>query len=232
MTFSLAARCQRTGQIGIAATTAVQSVGKLACHAIPNVGAFASQALLNPYLAYDGLRLLQAGASAQEALERVIALDPNAEQRQAGVVDNQGRVAAWTGKENLPWAGQRSGRHFTAQGNRLVGPEVLDRVVDSMHATEHLSLAERLVIALQAGAAVGGDREGEHSTNVMVFGEEEYPLCDIRIDEHHDPMGELRRLYRLYEREILPTVLKMPKRSEMPRPDSRGLSGADTRSNR
>lgn len=218
MTFSITARCQRTGQIGVAATTALQSVGKLACHAIPNVGGFASQALLNPYLAYDGLRLLQAGASAEQALERVLAVDPQAEQRQAGVVDTSGRTAAWTGSDTIPWAGQRTGRFFTTQGNRLAGPQVLERVLDSMHMTEHLDLAERLVRALQAGVQAGGDTKGERSTNILVFSSEEYPLCDIRIDDHDDPMFELERLYRLYEEDILPTVLELPKRDDIPRP--------------
>lgn len=224
MTFSITARCQRTGQIGVAATTALQAVGKLACHGIPNVGAIASQALLNPYLAYDGLRLLQAGASAQNALDRVLAVDPDVEQRQVGVVDNQGRTAAWTGSENIAWAGQRSGRFFTTQGNRLAGPEVLDKVVESMHANEHLSLAERLVLALEAGVSAGGDTKGEKSTNVMVFSEEEYPLCDIRIDENDDPMAELRRLYRLYIEEIVPTLEQIPKRGDIPRPDMSDLT--------
>jgi uncharacterized Ntn-hydrolase superfamily protein len=226
MTFSIAARCQRTGQIGIAATTAVQAVGKLACHAVHQVGAFASQALLNPYLAYDGLRLLQAGASAQQALDRVIATDPRPQDRQAGVVDNQGRTAAWTGTDTLPWSGHRAGRFFTTQGNRLAGPQVLDEVIESMHATEHLSLAERLVLALQAGAAVGGDIKGERSCNVMVFSSEEYPLCDIRIDEHEDAMGELSRLWQLYVNDLLPTVLEIPTRQDIPRPDTSGLGTA------
>ncbi len=220
MTFSIAARCPRSGQIGIAATTAVQAVGKLACHAIPNVGAFASQALLNPYLAYDGLRLLQAGLPAERALDGVLATDPLPENRQAGVVDRQGRTAAWTGSETIPWSGHLAGRGFTTQGNRLAGPQVLERVVESMHATEHLTLAERLVLALQAGAEAGGDIKGERSTNVMVFSEEEYPLCDIRIDEHDDAMAELSRLWKLYVEELLPTVREIPKRHEIPRPDA------------
>jgi uncharacterized Ntn-hydrolase superfamily protein len=228
MTFSIAARCQRTGQIGVAAATALQSVGKLVCHAIPNVGGCVSHALLNPYLAYDGLRLLQAGLSAQEALDRVIAVDPQAQERQAGIVDNQGRVAGWTGSENPPWAGQRTGRNFTTQGNRLAGPEVLDKVVESLHSTEHLTLAERLVLALEAGESVGGDTKGETSANVMVFSEEEYPLCDIRVDEHHDPIAELRRLYGVYLDVVLPKVQKIPKRDDIPRPDMSDLEGKAT----
>ena len=218
MTFSIVARCARTGQIGVAAATAVQSVGKLACHAIANVGAIASQALLNPYLAYDGLRLLEQGAGADEALDRVLVADPDAQSRQLGVVDNRGRTAAFSGEKNIAWSGHAFGRSFCTQGNRLAGPQVLERILQSMHRTEHLDLAERLTLALLAGAEAGGDARGERSANVLVFGSEEYPLCDIRIDDHDAAMRELRRLFRLYQDEILPNVKKLPKRAEIPRP--------------
>src|SRR5690606_14806667 len=99
--------CKRTGQVGVGAVTALQAVGKLACHAIPNVGAIASQALLNPYLAYDGLRLLQRGIDAKEVLQRILACDHSPQNRQLGVVDRQGRTATWTGSANIPWAGHR-----------------------------------------------------------------------------------------------------------------------------
>lgn len=222
MTFSIVARCRRTRQIGVGASTAMQSVRKLACHAIANVGAIASQALLNPYLAYDGLRLLEQGASADEALRRVLAGDPDVESRQVGVVDNQGRTAAWTGSDTIQWSGQLAGQDYCTQGNRLAGRQVLERVAQTMDDTQHLDLAERIVLALQAGVEVGGDTKGERSVNVMVFCEEEYPLCDIRIDDHDAPMHELRRLFKLYQDEILPNVLKLPKRSEIPRPSSGG----------
>lgn len=218
MTFSIVARCARTGQIGVGASTAMQSVGKLACHAIGHVGAIASQALLNPYLAYDGLRLLQRGAGAGEALERVLAVDPDPHSRQLGVVDSVGRTAAWTGSKTIQWSGQLAGRACHAQGNRLAGPLVLERVILSMHATEELDLAERLVLALQAGAEVGGDTLGERSANVLVFADEEYALCDIRIDDHDAPMYELTRLFRLYQDEILPNMRTLPRRADIPRP--------------
>lgn len=219
MTFSIVARCERTGQVGVAAATAVQAVGKLACHAIANVGAIASQALTNPYLAYDGLRLLERGYSAEEALQRVLATDADANRRQVGVVDNQGRSAAWTGSEAIQWAGHLAGRNCSIQGNRLAGPQVLERALASMHRTEHLDLAERLTLALLAGDTAGGDLKGERSVNVLVFSSEEYALCDIRIDDHDAPMDELRRLFRVYQEKILPNVLNLPKRSEIPRPD-------------
>lgn len=218
MTFSIVAYCQRTGQVGVAAATAVQAVGKLACHAVANVGAIASQALTNPYLAYDGLRLLERGISAEEALELVLKTDAQADKRQIGVVDNHGRTAAWTGSEAIPWAGHIGGRHCSIQGNRLAGPQVLDRALQSMLATEHLDLAERLTLALLAGDEAGGDTKGERSVNVLVFSTEEYALCDIRIDDHGAPMEELRRLFRVYQEKILPNVLGLPKRADIPRP--------------
>lgn len=218
MTFSIVARCPRTGQVGVAAATAVQSVGKLACHAVAGVGAIASQALTNPYLAYDGLRLLERGACAEEALQRVLATDAQAGRRQVGVVDNQGRTAAWTGTEAIRWAGHLAGRNCSVQGNRLAGPQVLERAMESMHATEHLDLAERLTLALLAGDRAGGDLKGERSVNVLVFAAEEYALCDIRIDDHEAPLEELQRLFRVYQEKILPNVLNLPKRADIPRP--------------
>ena len=214
MTFSIVARCPRTGQIGVAASTAVQAVGKLACHAVPHTGAVASQALVNPYLAYDALRLMDQGIEAEAALQRVLAMESQPETRQVGIVDNQGRVAAWTGDENIPWAGHIEGKQCMIQGNRLVGPWVVERMLQVMHDLEYLTLAERLVRSLQAGAVMGGDRHGERSVNVMVFGEEEYPLCDIRIDDHDHPMQELERLFVLYQQKVLPELLKMPRRAD------------------
>ncbi|WP_415055129.1 DUF1028 domain-containing protein [Halopseudomonas sp.] len=191
-------------------------MGKLACHAVPRVGAVASQALVNPYLAYDALRLLEQDVDAATALKRVLELESLPESRQVGIVDRKGRVAAWTGSENIPWAGHIEGKQCMIQGSRLVGPWVIERMLQVMHDLEYLSLAERMVRAIQAGAVIGGDRLGERSVNIMVFGAEEYPLCDIRIDDHDQPMLELERLFTLYKQKVLPAVLKMPRRAGVP----------------
>jgi uncharacterized Ntn-hydrolase superfamily protein len=182
------------------------------------VGAIASQALTNPYLAYDGLRLLERGISAEDALKRVLATDVDANRRQVGVVDNMGRTAAWTGPDTIKWSGQVSGRQCSVQGNRLTGPQVLERALTTMHETEHLDLAERLTLALLAGDSAGGDLHGERSVNILVFSTEEYALCDIRIDDHNAPMEELRRLFKIYQEKILPNVLNLPKRADIPPP--------------
>jgi uncharacterized Ntn-hydrolase superfamily protein len=216
MTLSIAACCIKTRQMGAAAVTEMNAVGKLACHAKAGIGAVVTQATVNPYLGYDGLRLLEKGHSAKQVLDLLIPQDPEPQIRQVGVVDRQGHTAAWSGGNILDWAGHRQGRLFTAQGNRLAGSEVLAAVVRSMNATESRPLAERLLLALEAGVAAGGDAAGESSGNIIVFDTEEYPLWDIRVDDHQKPVSEMRRLFHLFEDQLLPHILKMPKRTDFP----------------
>ena len=212
MTFSIVARCPRTGQFGIAAATAMPAVGKLLTHAAAGVGAVATQARINPYLGIDGLALLREGYGAGEVIERLKATDPCMSQRQVAVIDAQGRTACWTGDQCLPWAGCIEGDDYCVQGNRLTGRNVLEAVVDALNCTRFLPLVERLVEALAAGDALGGDRHGESSATIYVVDREEYPLWDIRVDHHPDPMTELRRLHGVFEREVLPEMLGMPTR--------------------
>ncbi|HEX7046067.1 MAG TPA: DUF1028 domain-containing protein [Gammaproteobacteria bacterium] len=216
MTFSVVARCARTGKFGVAAATATNAVGKLVSHAMAKYGAIATQAMLNPYLGYDGLRLLQRGSSAREALKRLLANDPHPGLRQVGIVDGEGSSAAWTGNENLHWAGHREEHNFSVQGNRMAGPGVLDAAVETMHATEDKDLAERLLLALEAGDAKGGDRLGERSGNILVFDHEEYPQWDIRVDDHDKPIEELRRLFHLFQDELLSHMNRLPTRKDYP----------------
>lgn len=216
MTFSVVARCARTGKFGVAAATATNAVGKLVSHAMAKQGAVATQAMLNPYFGYDGLRLLQRGSSARETLRRLLANDLHPELRQIGIVDSEGNSAAWTGNENLRWAGHREERNFSAQGNRMAGPGVLDAAVETMRATEDKDLAERLLLALEAGDAKGGDRLGERSANILVFDQEEYPQWDIRVDDHDKPIKELRRLFHLFRDDLLPHMSKLPTRKDYP----------------
>lgn len=216
MTFSVVAYCERTGQIGIAVATAMHASGKLAIHAKANAGAVATQANLNPYLGYDGLRLLARSQSAQATLDRLLARDPDPRIRQVGIVDRGGHTAVWSGEEIFDWAGSRTGHHFAALGNRLVGPEVLDAMTESMTANTGRDLCERLLVALEAGVAAGGDREGERSANIEVMANEEYPLWDIRVDDHDRPVAEVRRLFHLFQDALVPQVLRMPTRRDFP----------------
>ena len=224
MTFSIVARCPRTGKFGVAAATAMAAVGKLASHATARHGAIATQALLNPYFGYDGLRLLEQGYSAGETLDMLLGQEKEPEKRQVGIVDRNGNTAAWTGRDTLPWSGELAEKDFSTQGNRLARPEVLEAVASVMHETEARELAERLLLALEAGVAAGGDAKGERSANIFVFHKEEYPLWDVRVDDHDEPLKELRRLYNVFREELLPQFERMPTRDEFPPVDERAIT--------
>ncbi|TBU72557.1 DUF1028 domain-containing protein [Phytopseudomonas daroniae] len=214
MTFSIVARCPRTGQFGVAAATAMPAVGKLLSHAAARAGAVATQAQVNPYLGLDGLALLRQGHSAPAALKRLMDTDPCMELRQLALIDRHGDSVCWTGDQCIPWAGSLSGEQFSVQGNRLVGPQVLDAVADAFRHGEHRPLVERLIDALAAGDERGGDRHGESSAVIYIVDREEYPLWDIRVDHHLDPVAELWRLHGVFAREVLPEILAMPTREK------------------
>lgn len=214
MTFSLVARCARTGQVGVGALTAMIGVGKLVPHTAPNVGAIASQATTNPYLGIDGLRLLADGLAPQEALDELMANDPGREVRQCGIIDMRGQVAAWTGGKTAVWSGHRKSTDVIAQGNRLAGPEVLDAVIAAFHRHENEDLAERLLLGVEAGERYGGDTAGALSAVLVVSGNEEYPLWDVRVDHADHPAERLREIYEEIREELLPEVLKLPTRED------------------
>jgi uncharacterized Ntn-hydrolase superfamily protein len=213
MTFSLVARCPRTGQFGLAAATAIPAVGKLLTHAAPGVGAVATQAKLNPYIGIDGLRYLSMGLSASEVRDRLLGEDPLIENRQFAIVDRLGGTAVFTGARCLDWAGSLVGDGFSVQGNRLAGGDVLERAAKRFNSLSDLPLADRLLEALAAGDAAGGDLEGEVSATIYVIDREEYPLWDIRVDEHARPITELRRLHGIFREQLLPEILTMPTRA-------------------
>lgn len=213
MTFSLIARCPASGLFGIGAATAVPAVGKLLTHAHGGVGAVATQAKLNPYIGIDGIRLLMHGRSAREVRDILASQDPRAEHRQFAVLDRRGQTASWTGAQCIPWAGAIEQEDFSAQGNRLTGPDVLDAVAGAYRASAGKPLDERLMEALEAGDSVGGDRKGERSATIYIVGSEEYPLWDIRVDAHPDPFAELRRLHDIFARTLIPEIKGMPTRA-------------------
>lgn len=210
MTFSIVARCPETGQFGAAAATALPAVGKLVTYAYPGAGAVATQARLNPYLGIKGLAYLRADYTAGQLVEQLRAKDPYIEWRQFGAVDRWGFTAAYTGKECLPWAGHRSHRNFCVQGNRLVGPDVLQAMEACFLQTEKDPFPARFIKALEAGAKLGGDRHGESSATIFIVDTELYPLWDIRVDEHEKPIEELHRLYKVFQKKVVPHIKQMP----------------------
>jgi uncharacterized Ntn-hydrolase superfamily protein len=176
------------------------------------IGAIASQSFVNPYLGIDGLELLEHGLPAERVLERLIESDSGRDLRQLAIVDREGRTAAYTGDRCIPWAGQVSGAGHVCVGNILESEDVVKAMARAFETTLVEELPERLIQALEAGQEAGGDRRGRQSAGITVVAEEAYPMCDLRVDDHPDPVVELRRLFEVYKREQIPLLQVMPHR--------------------
>lgn len=195
MTFSIVARDPETGAFGVAVSTAVPAVGAMVPHAQAGVGAIATQSYTNVRLGIDGLVLLGRGLSPEAALTALLAEDAQAPLRQAAGIDSQGRVFAYTGEQCVDWCGHRLGESYTVQGNMLVGQETIDAMAGAFEASRG-HLASRLLKALEAGQAAGGDKRGRESAALLVAPFlDEWSKIDIRVDYHEDPVAELRRIF-------------------------------------
>ncbi len=211
-TFSITARDAKNGTLGVAVSTKVPAVGSLCPFIRFGAGAVSTQAWVNPGLGPLILDRLEAGASAADALEQVMAEEADAELRQVGVVDCVGGSAAFTGRETDTWAGHRFGEDYSVQGNMLVGEDTIDAMERVICAPSEQTLDERLLEALEAGQAAGGDRRGRQSAALIVRGAHVFPLVDLRVDEHSDPVRELRRVYEVAKIELFPFVKALPTR--------------------
>ena len=194
MTFSIVARDPETGAFGVAVATRFFAVGALCPHAEGGVGAVATQALINPLIGLDGLALLRAGVSAEAALKTLVDADPGRAARQIHLQDGQGGGAAFTGEGCIGWCGHRLGRGFSVAGNMLARAQVLEHTFDAYEAGMALPFPERLIAALKAGEAAGGDKRGRQSAALLIHTTEAYPALDLRVDDHGDPLSELARL--------------------------------------
>lgn len=215
-TFSIVARCSRTGQLGVAVSSAVPAVGGICPYIRRGVGAVSTQSWVNPYLAMDILAAMEAGATAEAALHSVVQADVGRDQRQLGVVDASGQSASWTGKECTSWAGQILVPGAAIQGNMLVGAETLEAMRDAFLSTQSADLPERLMTSLEAGDAAGGDKRGKQSAAVKVFEVDDYPTVDVRVDDDDEPTAELRRVLTVAKAQLFPFVAGMPSRAERP----------------
>jgi uncharacterized Ntn-hydrolase superfamily protein len=194
MTWSIIARDSTTGQFGIAVATKFFAVGARVPHIAPRLGGVATQALVNPYYGIDGVRLLQEGKSPQETVSALLATDGGRESRQLHIMDAQGRIAAHTGKDCVDWCGHVFGDGFSIAGNMLAGPQVLDETAKAYVANTAQAFARRLIAAMRAGEAVGGDKRGKQSAALLINDGEEWSALDLRVDDHLDPLAELERL--------------------------------------
>ena len=217
-TFSIIARCPRSGQLGVAVASAVPAVGSMCPFVRSGLGAASTQSWVNPYLALTALAELEKGAGATDALSTALAGDNASAFRQFGLVDGSGASAAHTGTECTPWAGQILGVGVAVIGNMLTGPEVLGAMGAAFDDSKSEDLAERLMLALEAGDAAGGDKRGKQSAALQVYANEVYALIDIRVDEHAEPVSELRRVLRIARVQLVPFVEGMPKRGNAAEP--------------
>jgi uncharacterized Ntn-hydrolase superfamily protein len=214
VTFSIVARDPQNGWLGMATASKALAAAAAGQPIKFGVGAIASQAFANPYLAIDGLRLIEDGLPAERVIERVIGSDAGRDLRQLGIVDHKGRVAAYTGERCIPWAGHLIGGGYVCLGNILEGEAVVKAMATAFEQSRHDPLYERLMLALEAGEEAGGDRRGRQAAGIQVFAEEDYALCDLRVDDDPDPIAELRRLLELFKERAAQSQGTRPQRDD------------------
>lgn len=207
-TFSIVARCPRTGELGIAVSTCEICVGWVVPFMQARVGAIASQARSNPYFGIDGLKLLARGRSADQALQEMLRNDApiDREQRQIALVDARGRSAAYTGPTCRGWAGHLTGDGVVVAGNLLTGASTVVAMMEAFQKTAGQALGDRLVTALESGQEAGGDVRGRLSAAVRVCREGDWAWIDVRVDSHPNPVADLRRIYEEFKAHHLATV--------------------------
>ena len=210
MTWSITARDEATGAFGIAVSTKLMCVGALCPFPRAGVGAISTQSFVNPYLGIEGLELLAGGLSAEETRDRLAAGDEGRAMRQFAVVDGAGRSAAYSGEACMGWFGHRTADGFAVAGNMLVGEPTIEATVRAYEASAGEEFGERLVRAMEAGQAAGGDNRGRQSAALKIVTTEDYAAVDLRIDDHPDPVAELRRLWNLYRTDLAPVMAMLP----------------------
>jgi uncharacterized Ntn-hydrolase superfamily protein len=210
MTWSIIAREPSTGRIGIAVATKFFAVGASVPFIRTGVGAVATQAFVNPHYGPAGLDLLAQGKSAAETVATLTAADAGRESRQLHIMDTAGRFAHHTGTGCIDWCGHAAGREASVAGNMLAGEAVIVETLKAFEARSDLPLARRLIAALVAGEAVGGDKRGKQSAALKIHDAESYPLYDLRVDDHADPLSELARLQTVARERYLHFRRRMP----------------------
>jgi len=199
MTYSIVARDRETGELGVAVQSRAFNTGAIVPWAAPGVGVAATQSYTEPSYGPLGLDLLRAGKTPEQALAELVAADDEPEYRQVAILDGKGRVAVHVGEACIPAAGFAAGEGFSAQANMVDSERVWESMAESFERSEG-PLANRLIDALDAAEAAGGDWRGRQAGGIIVVAAEGEPWArelDVRVDDHDDPLGELRRLVRL-----------------------------------
>ncbi len=201
-TFAISARCPDTGKYGVAISTRPIGVGSRCPFIKPGLGVVVTMAVTDPRLGPLGLRLLGLGYSASRVLDEIAASDPHIEYRQISVIDRDGNAVARTGGDNKDWSGHFCEPNMVAMGNGLISERTASAMAETFRKTKGDDLEARLMSALEAGRDAGGQHGGQHSSALVVYRNQEYPLVDLRVDEHDEPIAELRRVFDLYRPQI------------------------------
>ena len=205
MTWSILAR-DADGRFGVAIASRFFAVGALCVHTRRGVGALATQALMNPLYGPAGIDALAAGRTPAEVVADLTAADAGRAQRQLHVIGACGSPAVHTGSSCVEWCGHHVGEDFSVAGNMLAGAQVVDATAQAFAASAGAPLAERLLAALAAGEAAGGDKRGKQSAALRIQGDEDRLELDLRVDDHAEPVTELRRLYAVSLERFQPFV--------------------------
>jgi uncharacterized Ntn-hydrolase superfamily protein len=194
MTWSILGRDDE-GRLGVAVASRFFAVGALCPHTRRGVGAVSSQALLNPLYGPAALDLLGEGRSPFDVARALTDADPGRDQRQLQLLPARGQPVAFTGERCVEWCGHLLADDFSVAGNMLAGPGVIEASAAAYRDARGLPLAERLLAALEAGEAAGGDKRGKQAAALIIYTTEDYPFLDLRVDDHPEPLAELRRLH-------------------------------------
>ena len=206
-TYSIVARDEKSGQIGVGVQSHYFNVS-IVTWGESGVGVVATQSFVNKSFGLRGLELLKQGKTPKEALDILVSQDDGREMRQVSIMDAKGNVATHTGSKCIKHAGHKIGKNYSAQANMMLSEKVWPLMAQAFEKNEKLPLAERIINSLEAAETVGGDVRGKQSANIVIYKGEsidekwEEPLMDLRVDDHEDPLKELRRLlilYRAYE---------------------------------
>lgn len=217
MTWSILAR-DADGTFGLAIASRFFAVGALCLHARRGVGALSTQALMNPLYGPAGIDALAAGSTPAEVAAMLSASDDGREHRQLHLIGASGAPFAFTGAACIDWCGHRVDTDFSVAGNMLAGPGVIEETARAFRASAHaprpMALAERLIVAMQAGEAAGGDKRGRQGAALRIQAQEDYPALDLRVDDHPAPLDELHRLWTKSLERYQPFVACLPGRGD------------------
>lgn len=214
MTWSIVAHDPATGAFAVAVATKAFAVGASCPFVRAGVGAVSTQSMTNRYLGPAILDAMARGVAPAAAIEGALAGDEGKHLRQVHAVDRHGRSAAWTGENCVLWCGSAAVPNVSVAGNMLAGEAVVTDTLAAMTSASPLDLPERLMRAMEAGEAAGGDRRGRQSAAMVLVTTEDFPDLNLRVDDHGTPLPELRRLLDVWRRERAPGLASQPRKAD------------------